>query len=137
MATKSADTPCNGCTECCKNEVIALLPQNGDVMENYDYTTIIDPRNGAEIFMIKRQDNGACIYLGEKGCTIYEKRPLICRVYDCRKFYLSLTEEDRRIMLRNNPEHANEFNAAKKRLNTLSHEDRQQAIALRNARNKP
>ena len=33
---------------------------------------------------LKRRENGACIHLGEHGCTVYEHRPNCMPVYDCR-----------------------------------------------------
>lgn len=40
--------------------------------------------------------NGDCIYLGEHGCTIYDRRPSICREFDCRVMFLSLSRNERR-----------------------------------------
>jgi len=33
---------------------------------------------------LPKRPDGACIYLGDTGCTIYEKRPQACRAFDCR-----------------------------------------------------
>lgn len=36
-------------------------------------------------YVIKRAEDGYCTYLGDNGgCTCYEKRPTVCRVFDCR-----------------------------------------------------
>ena len=32
--------------------------------------------------------DGACVHLGDGGCSIYEHRPATCRRYDCRIFSL-------------------------------------------------
>ena len=34
----------------------------------------------------QRRANGACVHLGEWGCTVYEQRPAVCRSFDCRAF---------------------------------------------------
>jgi hypothetical protein len=38
---------------------------------------------------IPRTKEGACIYLGEKGCTVYEIRPATCRFFDCRLYQIT------------------------------------------------
>lgn len=35
-------------------------------------------------YLLARKHDG-CSYLGEAGCTIYDKRPATCRSYDCRE----------------------------------------------------
>lgn len=45
---------------------------------------------------LKSRPQGGCIYLGDYGCTIYEKRPEMCRVFDCRKMFLETTRTERR-----------------------------------------
>jgi Fe-S-cluster containining protein len=35
-------------------------------------------------YLLARSHDG-CTYLGEAGCTIYDKRPATCRSYDCRQ----------------------------------------------------
>jgi len=34
--------------------------------------------------MIAHQANGACVYLDEKGCSIHDNAPTLCRIADCR-----------------------------------------------------
>ena len=33
---------------------------------------------------LRKRPDGACIHLGDNGCSIYEHRPQSCRRYDCR-----------------------------------------------------
>ena len=35
--------------------------------------------------MLQHKPDGSCIYLGESGCTIHDRRPVICRELDCRE----------------------------------------------------
>jgi Putative zinc- or iron-chelating domain len=35
-------------------------------------------------YLLARGSDG-CTYLAESGCTVYERRPAICRSYDCRQ----------------------------------------------------
>ncbi len=49
-----------------------------------------------EVGYLKRRPNGACIYLGETGCTIYERRPEMCRIFHCGEWFRSTTRANRR-----------------------------------------
>ena len=53
-----------------------LLPSE---IKNFDKNDITD-ENG--VYQLKRNENGLCKFLdGNKRCSIYEKRPLECRLY--------------------------------------------------------
>ena len=70
--------PCNGCVLCCRGDAVRILPGDGD-----DLCTEPHPyRAGA--LMLAHKANGDCIYLGERGCTIWARRPRMCRTMDCR-----------------------------------------------------
>ena len=56
-----------------------LLP--GDNIKNFK--TEPHPTMPGQL-MIAHKPNGDCVYLGESGCTIHEKRPRMCREMDCR-----------------------------------------------------
>lgn len=71
------NVPCNGCTLCCRGDAILLLPGDSD-----DYQT--EPHSLTGQRMLARKPNGHCIYLGAAGCTIYDRRPQLCREFDCR-----------------------------------------------------
>ena len=81
--------PCNGCTLCCKGDAVRLLPGDGF------YWTEPHPTMEGE-FMLAHKDNGDCIYLGDIGCTIHDKRPLMCREMDCRLIASKFTERQAR-----------------------------------------
>lgn len=81
-----------------------MMPISGDVAENYD--TIPFPLN-KDFRMLKVKDNGECTYLGENGCTIYERRPYMCRIYDCREQSQMYTRKQRKQLVKEgsmNPE---------------------------------
>lgn len=71
--------PCGDCKECCYHKKVNVDPKIDDV--EYLQTEM---RDG--FLVLKRREDGACVHLGDKGCTIYEHRPEICRKYDCRMF---------------------------------------------------
>lgn len=39
----------------------------------------------AEETVLKHKSNGDCIYLDAHGCTVHEDKPILCKVFDCRK----------------------------------------------------
>mgnify|MGYP001572449733 FL=1 len=82
--------PCNGCRACCIQEALILHPEMGDKPWEYLSRTFTHPLTGGKVFALDQKDNGECVYLGPDGCTNYEKRPALCREFDCRKFYLSV-----------------------------------------------
>lgn len=89
MRKPDAVVPCNGCTLCCKNELIFLHPEDGDDVTAYETVPArhIDGRKG---LALARASNGDCLYLGPMGCTIHGRAPIICKEFDCGKFYESL-----------------------------------------------
>ena len=83
------------------------------------------------MFVLDTEANGACVYLGESGCTIYERRPLLCRSFDCRKHYLVLPGQDRDNLVRLGLSSRAVFNAGRARLKSLSDAEREDCIAKR------
>lgn len=82
--------PCAGCTLCCQNELIFLHAQHGDVVTDYLHKVAPNPLTGEMGFALQNKPNGDCIYLGETGCTIYDRAPAVCRKFDCRKLIKNL-----------------------------------------------
>lgn len=90
-----ADVPCGSCKRCCRgNSTVMLLPQEGDVVESYEHE-IMDLPGAGRGAVLKRQPNGDCVYLGENGCTIHDRAPSVCRVFDCRGAYLAFMDHPR------------------------------------------
>ena len=70
---------CDGCTLCCRGADVQVLLGDGIT----DLEVVLHPTvPGA--FSLASKPGGECIYLGEGGCTIYERRPSTCRRFDCR-----------------------------------------------------
>jgi Fe-S-cluster containining protein len=65
---------------------------------------------------LKRRDNGDCIYLGEAGCTIYDRRPSVCRKFDCRIEFLKQTRNERRDRIKSGMMSREVYAAARRRL---------------------
>lgn len=79
-----AETPCNGCTLCCQRDNIFLHPEEGDDPSGYDCESMGEDMNGSTVWRLAHKENGDCIYLDRKaGCTIHERRPAVCRSFDC------------------------------------------------------
>jgi hypothetical protein len=75
--------PCNGCTACCRNELVTIEPEDGDPGQ-WLTQPATDPLSGEQVLRLAAKADGACHYLGPKGCTIYDRRPVMCRAFDCR-----------------------------------------------------
>lgn len=94
-----AHVPCGGCRLCCQKNVIMLFPDEGDVVESYDHEIrTIGP--GLTGPVLKHKPNGDCIYLGPEGCTIHDRAPVCCRVFDCRDFFLMHSRGERRNLIK-------------------------------------
>ena len=78
--------PCNGCTLCCHGDAVRLLPHEDPSL----YKTEPFPYD-LRYRMLAHKPNGHCIYLEEKGCSIHETKPQICREMDCRKVAKNIT----------------------------------------------
>lgn len=69
-----ADRPCKGCGNCC-GEVIPVKAGELEAL-----------RAAAAEKKIKRRRDRMCPFLTKHGeCAVYDERPMICRLYDCRK----------------------------------------------------
>lgn len=84
MSGESEPVICGTCTACCRGEAIILQPGDNPLL--YRTVPVRDPVSGRQTQRIPNGPDGACIYLGEGGCTIYEKRPLLCRMFSCVGF---------------------------------------------------
>lgn len=71
---------CGPCRACCHQRVL---------LGDEDDWSAYQHRDG---FLAQRADGG-CIYLDDRlGCTIYERRPALCRVFHCGEWYRRFTE---------------------------------------------
>ena len=103
--------PCNGCTACCRGRAIRpLYPERGDVVEDYEHQHV------GGVPALAWSEGGDCVYVGPGGCTIHARRPALCRGYDCRVGYLSLTRQQRRADARARPYQRAIYRAARRLL---------------------
>jgi len=90
-----AIVPCGGCRRCCRgNSIVMLLAQEGDDVASYEHELVALPGAGRGP-ILKRRPNGDCFYLGTAGCTIHDRAPAVCRVFDCRGAYLAVMDHPR------------------------------------------
>lgn len=70
---------CGSCVLCCQRQDITLDKAAGDRASDYDCVR----KEGR--WVLRKQANGDCVYLRRnQGCTIYRRRPALCRQFDCR-----------------------------------------------------
>jgi len=74
-----ADVPCGTCTACCEGPGRYLILDDKDDASQYETYT----REDGKVCVAKKA-NDDCVYLGPNGCSIYERRPIVCREFDCR-----------------------------------------------------
>lgn len=93
MTFKIGDVPCNGCTLCCHNDAVRLLP--GDNPSQYftePHPYFHDER------MLAHSESRDCIYMKESGCSIHSTRPQQCREMDCRVMAQRISLAEARFM---------------------------------------
>lgn len=91
---EEAHVPCGSCKLCCQRfTAVAILPQHGDDPEAFE------TRRDGGILMLKHKDNGDCVYLNEKGCSIHGRAPYMCRTYDCREQHKMYSKQQRRTFI--------------------------------------
>lgn len=100
-------------------------------MAAYQIQVAADPAGGQPVFLLATKENGHCVYLGESGCTIYERRPLLCRSFDCRKHYLILPRQDRDNLVKLGLSSRAVFNAGRVRIRTLSAAEKKDCLDKR------
>lgn len=110
--TDRASVPCNGCTLCCQKDAIVLLPERGDDISQYKHS-IVDG-----VPMVNKVD-GHCVYLIDGKCSIWDRAPFMCRLFDCRLWYLSKTRAERRRLVKSGHADREVFDAGRARLDSL------------------
>src|ERR1700752_4896509 len=76
---------CHRCMRCCYDKRIQINPyESARLARNLGQTTTefrsAWTEDGAGT-VLKQTDTGACIFLGNDGCTVHPDRPLVCRLY--------------------------------------------------------
>lgn len=122
---------CRGCTACCNMDLIVLHPEMGDNPSNYETIEVPHPLTGKPCVALKVIDGYGCAYRGEKGCTIYDKRPAICREFDCRKFVKCMPKRELEGLLADGFVSTDVVRQGKRLENTLTGQERLECIELR------
>lgn len=115
MFTAPGKVACDGCTLCCKGDAVRLLP--GDDIESYQ--TEQHPRVKSAR-MLAHKENGDCLYLGDGGCTIYDRRPQMCRSMDCRVIAKKISPKLARALIEKKALPASVYYRGKELLYTLA-----------------
>lgn len=117
----SRSVPCGACTLCCRGELIILHPEDGDQVATYHTAVMRNLRgDGRDVHVLQRGTDGdSCIYLGPQGCTIYDRRPAICRSFDCRKLFQVTPRPVRRRMIATGSADKAVFDRGRELLSTL------------------
>ena len=79
--------------------MVVLIPED----DAESYVTAQWYRDGISkppIVILDREPNGNCHYLGEHGCTIWDRAPHACRQFDCREYFQSHSRNERRDLMR-------------------------------------
>lgn len=99
---ESADIPCKGCGECCSRGYLAIVLSDvfriakhlgmspAEFVDRHcNYATItrteMDGKKVSERALGFKLDGG-CQFRAEAGCSIYEARPIMCRLYPFASF---------------------------------------------------
>jgi hypothetical protein len=132
VGSSQTEVPCNTCVACCRSgQALLLHPGQGDDVGSYDVVVSTDAETGKPVFRLAAKEDGSCTYLGPSGCTIYPRRPLLCRSFDCRMHYLILPRQDRDNLVRLKMSSRAVFTAGRARLKTLSAEERKDCLEKR------
>jgi len=79
MAVPARSVPCGSCNACCRH---AHLHADLTPDERAEFPeAVLVPGTG---WALPKMANGECVYFTGEGCGIYDRRPISCRVYDCR-----------------------------------------------------
>jgi Fe-S-cluster containining protein len=119
-AAEDSVVPCGSCHACCHSPV-EIQPHRGDDPALYELAVNMDVSapNRHTMITLNRKPDGSCYALKNGRCSIWDKRPVICRAFDCRKLFAMHTKEERRTLVELKYFKQAIFDAGRKRLSTL------------------
>jgi Putative zinc- or iron-chelating domain len=79
---EAGPVPCAGCSACCYYAGIPVDKKR----DRRRLLHLLTERDRDGELVLQRRADGACVHLGDRGCTVYEHRPAVCRNFDCRAF---------------------------------------------------
>jgi len=132
VTLEDAIVPCGSCSACCHSPV-EVRPDFGDNPSNYEvgiYRDVSAP-NGLGLLTLKMKPDGSCYALKNGRCTIWEKRPSVCRSFDCRKMFVMHTKEERRALVALKYFKQAIMNAGRERAHTLPNGEALRALCKR------
>ena len=103
---------CHRCLRCCHHKVIQLNPyevarlarNRGQTTTEFRAASTLD---GAGVVLAQTAD-GACVFLGNEGCTVHPDRPLVCRLYPLGR-HVNLDGEERFSRVMPHPQSEGEY----------------------------
>jgi len=78
-----ASVPCGTCSACCYFKIVDFDPRL-EPSANLARLRYVQDEDKEGWARLEKRSDGACVHLGEKGCSVYEHRPAPCREFDCR-----------------------------------------------------
>jgi Fe-S-cluster containining protein len=76
---------CHRCLRCCRDKIIQTNPYEIARLARNRGQTTTEFRAGwtedGEGTVLKRRDDGTCVFLTGQGCGVHPDRPLVCRLY--------------------------------------------------------
>jgi len=75
---------CHACKRCCRNKAIRVNPY--EVLRlarrlGMSTTEFIESKTEAGGTVLRSAEDGNCVFLNERGCSVHPDRPLACRIY--------------------------------------------------------
>lgn len=87
---------CGRCSRCCRDKGISLNPYEVlRLARNRGMTTteFIAHHTERAGTLLRRRDDGSCVFLGAAGCEVHPDRPLVCRIYPLARHVSGEDEE--------------------------------------------
>lgn len=110
------EPPCAACTgACCRNSEYGhhkfAVILDSEEEDDYEHVWLdedgVSAKDGSEgpLFPVIPYKDGRCIYLGDDNrCTIYERRPALCREFTCLSGYRRHGDKGHGFFLEDHPE---------------------------------
>lgn len=87
---------CGRCSRCCRDKGIALNPYEALRLarnRGLSTTEFIARHTERAGTLLRRRDDGSCVFLGPAGCEVHPDRPLVCRIYPLARHVSGEDEE--------------------------------------------
>ena len=86
IAREAADVPCGTCTACCRASQFIHIEEGEEAFAAIPQALRVAAPGSPGVQIMGHDENGHCPMLVDDACSIYAKRPIACRAYDCRIF---------------------------------------------------